>query len=368
MPLRQTSKSQLKLQAGQDFMRALKGQISAIRSPTDLRATLGTYFKMTVVIAWFLLSYAALLTTSSNWVSIQLCVSLGLSIAAIGFNVFHDSIHGAICRSRWGNRVWAFLSCSLIGASHFIWRHKHNYLHHQFPNIQNWDDDLETRGALRLAPSQPWKPIYRFQHWYAPLVYSFTTIEWVFVRDFIRYFSGRMNSAQSLPSMTIGDHLEFWLSKTLYLVLTVVIPLQFVSPFRYGVGFLIVHFTTSIVLAVIFQLAHVMSESEFPTPQPDTGKLELNWAQLQFATTVNFAPRNRLLGWYCGGLNFQIEHHLFPGVSHAHYRELSPVVQATAKEFGYPYHSIPSQWGALTDHFRMLKRFSKHATGVNGAE
>ena len=350
--------ARLKMLPNQDFMKILKSRIAELVRPDRQRATVGAYVRVLIVLAWFSLSFVGLLLSKSTALSVFLCVSLGLAIAAVGFNVFHDSVHGAFSYRRWINRFWAFISCSLIGPSHFIWRHKHNYLHHQYPNIEGWDDDLETRGGLRLSPSQRWSARYRYQHLYAPVVYALTTMEWVFVRDFVRYFSSKMNESQRLPKMKVSDHVEFWMSKIIYVALTVVLPLTIFPLRKFLIGFLIVHVTASLVLAVVFQLAHVMKESQFPKPNQKSGRIDLDWAQLQLATTVNFAPTNKLLSWYCGGLNFQIEHHLLPGVCHSHYKKVSPLVKATAEEFGYPYHSLPTHWQALRDHFGMLKRLS----------
>lgn len=339
-------------------MKVLKSRVAESIGKESQRATLGTYFKAVILLAWFSLSYLGLFFSQSNLLSILLCVSLGFATAALGFNVFHDAIHGSFSYRRWENQLLAFMSCNLIGASHFIWRHKHNYLHHQFPNIQDWDDDLETRGGLRLSPTQPWLPKFRFQHIYAPFIYALTTLEWIFLRDYIRYFSSYLNGIQKLPKMTLSEHLEFWISKVIYIGLVVVLPLMFFPWLNVLLGLLIVHASASLVLAGIFQLAHGMEESQFPVPNASSGKIDMDWAQLQFATTVNFAPSNKILSWFCGGLNFQIEHHLLPGVCHAHYKKLSPILKATANEFGYPYYSLPTHWQAIRSHYRTLKKLA----------
>lgn len=359
---KQPHSQRLKILANPDFMKVLRSRVNNTLGTTNQRATFGLWFRGTLILMWFAFSYLGLFFIKSAPLQLLLCFSLGLATACVGFNIFHDSIHAAFSYRKWINRSLAFLSCSIAGPSHFIWRHKHNYLHHQFPNIQDWDDDLETRGGLRLSPLQKWSERYRYQHIYAPFIYALTTMEWVFVRDFIRYFSTRMNETQSLPKMSPADHIEFWISKVIYFALTVVIPLCYFTAPQYIAGFLVVHLVASVVLAVVFQLAHVMSESQFPSADPESGKINLNWAQLQLATTVNFAPKSHLLSWYCGGLNFQIEHHLLPGVCHAHYKKISPIVEATALEFGYPYNTVSSHWGALADHFGMLKRLSRPET------
>jgi len=342
-------------------MRILKARVAEAQAKVakSKAPVAQTYLSITFFLTWFFLSYFGLYYSTNAFASILICISLGFAIAGLGFNVFHDSIHGSISKHAWANRVLAFLSCSILGPSRVIWKHKHNYLHHQFTNIQDWDDDLETRGALRLSPSQPWLEKYRFQNIYAPFIYALTTLEWVFFNDFVRYFKKKINPSQRLPRLTVGDHVEFWISKIICIVFTVVLPLHYFSVPAFILGFLIAHSVASIILAVVFQLAHVMNESQFPISDPSSGKMNMDWVHLQLATTVNFAPTNRLLNWYCGGLNFQIEHHLLPRIHHSHYRNLAHIVETTAKEFGYPYHTQPTHWHAIRDHFGMLKKLSR---------
>ena len=73
-------------------------------------------------------------------------------------------------------------------------------------------------------------------------------------------------------------------------------------------------------------------------------------------TTVDFAPRSRLLAWYLGGLNFQVEHHLFSRVCHIHYPALAPIVKQTAREHGLPYHHNGTFLQAVGSHARTLYR------------
>jgi linoleoyl-CoA desaturase len=343
-------------------MKTLRARVAVLPLEKQ-RATGAIYAKAVFWLMTFFGAFTALFFVENTVASLALCVLIGLAIAAIGFNIFHDSIHGSLSHKRWVNRFWAFVSCTALGAGHFGWRHKHNYLHHMFPNMEGIDDDLETRGGLRLSQHQPYLARYQFQHIYAPLVYAMTSIEWVFVRDYIRYFSGSINPLQKLPPMKTSDHVEFWSSKILYLAFAVALPLFYFSSLEYLAGFAVVHLVTSVTLAAIFQLAHVAEPSAFPLPEGSGNHLKMEWPELQLATTVDFGTRNRILSWYCGGLNYQVEHHLLPGVSHAHYPTVGPIVERTSREFGYPYYSLPTYWDALVSHYRMLKRFGRAEVG-----
>jgi linoleoyl-CoA desaturase len=123
-------------------------------------------------------------------------------------------------------------------------------------------------------------------------------------------------------------------------------------------GFLILHFVAGLALSCIFQLAHVLESSEFPNP-PDTRKMENNWAIHQLLNTADFAPKSRIMAWFIGGLNHQIEHHLFPHICHVHYKKLAKVVRETAQQYGIPYQVQPTFVHALVQHAKMLHKLGK---------
>ena len=103
-----------------------------------------------------------------------------------------------------------------------------------------------------------------------------------------------------------------------------------------------------------FQLAHIVPETETPTPDSE-GKLANTWAIHQLFTTANFAPQSKLVGWITGGLNHQVEHHIFPHISHVHYHTIAKIVRQTAQEFELPYHEHPSFGAALIAHLKQIK-------------
>jgi linoleoyl-CoA desaturase len=123
-------------------------------------------------------------------------------------------------------------------------------------------------------------------------------------------------------------------------------------------GFLLMHFTAGLLLSSIFQLAHVMTDCEFPTPT-DERKMENNWAIHQLLNTANFSPRSKMIFWFVGGLNHQIEHHLFPHICHIHYKHVAPLVKETALEYGLPYYEQRTFMSALFEHARTLKQLGR---------
>jgi linoleoyl-CoA desaturase len=348
-----------------EFFQAVRRRVDAHFEGRPRRGDPRLYRKVGIVLAWFFASFALLLAANDPWVQLGLCLSYATAGAAVGFNVFHDSIHGSFSPSSRVNQWVARLACAVLGPARYFWWFKHNRLHHSFTNVYKWDDDLETRGALRLSPRQPWLEKHRNQHRFFWLLYGLTTLEWVFVRDFVQYFSMKINPFREIPPMSRAERVEFWVTKAIYFAFFVGLPFALVPFWRCLVGMLIFHFVLSVELALIFNLAHASEGAEFPEPEMRAGDrdatvgLDTEWAVHQLATTVNFGRESRLLTWLSGGLNHQIEHHLFPGTAHTYYPELSPLVQETAREFGVPYNDHSTYLGALRSHWRMLARLAQ---------
>ena len=229
-------------------------------------------------------------------------------------------------------------------------------LHHSYPNVFEWDDDIETRGHLRLSPEQAWRPQYRSQHLYFLPLYALNSIEWIFIKDFVQYFRLRINPYQHSPPLTALERVEFWLSKAAYGVAFVVAPLCLQPFVVVAAGFVVFHVVMGLLLAVFTQLAHINDAVAFPAlgraPRAD------DWAAHQVRTTANFATRNPLVNWFAGGLNFQIEHHLFPHLPHTRYPAISVMVREVTQQFGLPYLEYPTIGQAIAAHVRLLHRLS----------
>jgi linoleoyl-CoA desaturase len=125
------------------------------------------------------------------------------------------------------------------------------------------------------------------------------------------------------------------------------------------IGYLVFGIVTGLVISIVFQLAHTVEHTHFPMPDEDTGRMEDEWAIHQLKTTANFAPRNKLISWYVGGLNFQVEHHLFPKISHVHYPQISRIIKQTCQEFGVPYIEYPKMRYAVASHIAFLKEMGR---------
>lgn len=282
---------------------------------------------------------------------------MGMTLASIGFNIMHDACHGSYSTKKWVNDVLG-LSLNALGGNAFIWKFKHNIIHHTYTNVDGLDDDIGKSPVMRQCTTQKWVPAHRFQHIYVVLVYALSSFLWVFLMDFTKYFTQRVFTTP-LQKMSVNEHVVFWLSKALYLLFYIAIPVYFVGWQAWAVGFASMHVMLGLTLAIVFQLAHVVEHAEFEVAGIEPKLIENEWAVHQVKTTSNFAPRNKIISWYVGGLNYQVEHHLFPRVSHVHYPGISKIVEDTCEKHNLPYNTFRTMSGAIASHFRMMKELGK---------
>jgi len=283
-------------------------------------------------------------------------VIMGFGMAGLGMATMHDANHGSFSKKRWVNKLFGN-SLYLLGGFPANWRYQHNTLHHGFPNIEGQDEDIAPPNFLRLSPHRPLKKMHRYQYLYAWFFYSLMTISWIIVKDFRRLKKYKDEGVRLAGKKSYSYILtDLIISKILYYALFLVLPLLTVPVAWYWIvlGFLLMHFVGGLVLAAIFQTAHVVPTSEYPLPD-ENGEISNNWAVHQLYTTCNFAPKNCVITWLIGGLNHQVEHHLFPNISHVHYANIADIVKEKAQKFGMPYHVNRSFWGAVGQHARMLK-------------
>jgi len=309
--------------------------------------------KAAMIVVWFGLSYTALLFAPTLAAALVAALSLAIGASALGFSVFHDANHGTLFRRAVSNLYAARVCSVLLGPSRHFWVYKHQGLHHRQPNVLGWDDDLETRGRLRLSPASAWKPRFRLQELKAVLYYGLNTIEWLFWKDFHCLIHGRLNDWHSLE-LDKHQRVEFLICKGLY-VLLFVLPPFLTLPLVWAAGaFVVFHFVLGWILAVVFQLAHLTPGMEF-----EGVRAEDDWARHQLRTTADFATGSRVATWFTGGLNHQIEHHLFPNVAHTHYSSLRPVVRLIAERHGVQCHDLGCISHAVGQHFSLLRSLGR---------
>ncbi len=342
------------------FEAELKQRVSAYFNDNNLKST-GNYKLWTKAIILFVAHvsiYIGLVFYTPSWpLALLTCMLLGLATSGIGFNVMHDGSHGSFSGNKTLNK-FAGWSLDLFGGSSYMWKVKHNVAHHTFTNIHGADDDIQAEPFMRMCETQKLYKIHRFQHIYCILTYGLLYFLWVFFFDFKKYFTG-MVGAVPVPKLSLKENIIFWGSKVLFIIIAMWIPYTQVGFSAMMIGFLTYCFFTGVFIALVFQLAHVVEKAHFPVV-PANGRIADEWAVHQLQTTVNFATDNRFWTWLLGGLNYQVEHHLFPTVSHVHYPAISKIVKGTCADYDVVYNEYPRMSQALVSHVRLLKYLGRN--------
>jgi len=347
----------IKYTHGAEFYRVLKHDIDYYfkRTGYPRRDILQVYLKPGLLLAWFTGSYISLLFIADGWWQAGLlAVSLGLAMAGIGFNIQHDGGHSSYSSRQSVNRLMA-MTLDMLGGSSYIWKWKHNLLHHNYSNIVGADDDIDIGPLGRLSPDQPHYCLHRFQHFYTWLLYGLLPFKWQLLDDIKSLFQGKIGTHE-LPRPSGSELVILVAGKCVFLCLAFLIPMSYHRPGRVVLLYVVTSLTLGFTLSVVFQLGHCVEEASFVVPLEGTNRIDKEWAVHQVATTIDFARGNPFLTWYLGGLNFQIEHHLFPQISHFHYPALSTIVEAACAEHGIKYFAHRTLFSALASHFRLLRR------------
>lgn len=338
-----------------DFHKELKARVFKYFEENKKRVTgnFSLHFKAVLLWSLYIAGYFHLLFSAApGWVKIIECLIMGGLTAAIGFNVMHDGGHGSFSRHKFVNKLAAY-SVNILGASAFMWHTKHNIVHHTYTNVDGVDDDIQI-PLVRTCTTQKKYSIHKYQHIYIWVLYSLLMITWLFYTDYRKYFTRRVGSV-AIQKISPLTHIAFWAAKLGYAAIMIFLPIYMVGFKAWLIGFIIIILTAGFVLSIVFQLAHAVQETDFP--MPDTAnKINSEWALHQINTTANFATKNKLISWLVGGLNFQVEHHLFPKISHVHYPAISKIIKSTCQEFGVKYHEFAHMRNAIASHFRYIKK------------
>ncbi len=341
---------------------------------TELKQEVGTYFKQRnisengnwalyhktiVLIALYVGIYFSLLFLHMPAVvAITLCAILGLVMASIGFNVMHDACHGSYSKNETVNNILGY-SLNILGGNAFIWKQKHNIIHHTYTNVDGIDDDIAKSPVIRQCYTQKWVPAHKVQHLYLPLIYAITSLAWVFIMDFQKYFSGKIFRTP-IWKMDNKERIIFWAGKLFFALFYMALPIYLLGFSTWIIGFLVTHVFMGFTLAIVFQLAHVVENVHFVEANEQDLHIEDSWAKHEVMTTANFAPKNFFVNWFVGGLNYQIEHHLFPKVSHIHYPAISEIVKRICAKHNITYNEFPTMWSAVKSHFKVMKEFGQN--------
>lgn len=326
----------------------------------SMKGNASMVIKTIVMLSFYIVPFIIILTVSmSAWVGLLLAIIMGIGVAGVGMGVMHDAVHGSYSSKRWLNNLFGG-TLYLLGSNVFNWKIQHNILHHTHTNINGVDEDIESRGPMRFSEHVPLKKIHKYQYIYAFLFYGLMTFSKL-TKEFTQL--AKYNKAGITRKNGINPVVEYTKMiayKLIYLFVIIGLPIILTNFtwWQVVIGFIVMHFITGAILSTIFQMAHVVEGAEQPMPN-EKGIIENDWAIHQLNTTSDFGRKNLFLNWYIGGLNFQIEHHLFPNICHIHYRKISPIVEQTAHQFGLKYNLKPTFFNAFASHVRRLKTLGK---------
>lgn len=317
--------------------------------------------KSIVFLSFYIIPFIAILFFNpSNGLSLLLWTVMGLSLSGVGMSIMHDANHGAYSANQKVN-YWMGNTLNLVGGSVFNWKLQHNVMHHTYTNIADYDDDIADKLILKFNPHTKVKWYHKLQFIYAFFFYGILTIYWALLKDFVqfaKYTKQGVNTSTKKQNRIILT--KIIISKIIYFGIFFALPVFVfkISFLKILLGFLIMQFIAGLILTVIFQLAHTVEGTSHPLPN-ENYTIENNWFIHQMNTTVNFSRHNKLLSWYVGGLNFQVEHHLFPNICHVHYPQISEIVKSTAEEFGIPYLENKTFISALKSHIVAVIKLGK---------
>jgi linoleoyl-CoA desaturase len=318
--------------------------------------------KTVIIMSAHILPFLAITFLITNpWLSVLAWFAMGFSMAGIGFSIMHDANHGSYTPYDKLNKTLGFV-LNYIGGSSKNWRIQHNILHHTYTNILGMDEDISPGDTLRFSPHAERKAHHKYQHYYAWFLYMLMTILWITTKDIKGAFRYHKMGLTKTQNKSFAVYLSIIIgSKIVYYSTFLVLPLVYAPVAWYVVviGFAVMHFTCGLILALVFQPAHVVPSSPYCLPD-DSGNVEADWAVNQLYNTANFATKAKLLSWYVGGLNFQVEHHLFPNICHIHYKKLAKIVEETATEFNLPYFNMRTFKDAIVEHKNMLRDLGRY--------
>ena len=355
---------------GQDFNATLKKRVRAYFKDNNISRYANTNMKIKTIfmfslyfIPYFLMIFGLV---TNIWLIVLCWALLGFGMAGIGMSIIHDANHGSYSKNSKVNYLLG-RAMNLVGAFAPNWKIQHNVLHHTYTNITHFDEDVDPPVPIvRFTPHDKYRKIHKYQFLYAWFFYSLMTVAWITIKDFQQLFRYKgMGLTKTENENFTPLFWELLISKLVYYTYIFVLPLIFMDVPWWGLLLLLLmkQLIAGFTLAIVFILAHVVPEAAFPKATDDL-RIENNWAIHQLETTSNFGPKSRIFQWFIGGLNYQVEHHLFPNICHVHYKKLSVIVKQTAEEFGVPYYSEPTFFSAVRSHARMLKQLGQPTPAV----
>jgi len=279
---------------------------------------------------------------------------MGILIVLNFLNLIHDAVHGAIFQSKIANKICIHFF-DLLGANSYMWKLRHVRFHHNYPNVNGWDTDIEQSPLARIYPTGSFSKLHKYQHIYLPFLYPFYLPNWLLVRDFKDFFK-KDNIIHKLIQIPRIEYVKLFVFKLFFFFYMIVIPKLVLSItwFQMVAAFIILLFTASIFSLIVLLSPHANVENIFPEPD-SKNNLPFGWMMHILQTTNDVTHDNFFTRFFMGCFNFHVIHHLFPNVSHVYYPEITREFEKFAMANKLPYKSYPLAT-SLKNHYSLLKQ------------
>jgi len=276
--------------------------------------------------------------------SILKSITLGVLMAMIGLCIQHDANHGAVSRKGIINRAWGYTQ-DWIGGSSLLWKHHHVLLHHAYTNVLEYDPDITT-VVLRLHKDVKHKYMHYLQKIYIWFLLLLLPINWHFAESLDLYHMNHMS--HKISSMATNEMRIGLLLRALFYIRFYIIPL-----YLYPSLYTLLNICISLAVGGIYLGVNFIISHNFEGVLNSSANASADWAisQIESSSTVG----GRTLGFFHGGLNYQIEHHLFPRISHVHYYKIKPIVQEWCKKNDIKYTYYDTLWSNIYSCYKYLE-------------
>ena len=314
----------------------------------------GIIIKAVVFSAAFVGSYTTILLAQTFWVLLIAYVMLGFTLVLLGLNFAHDFAHNTIFKSKQVNNAFFEGLFMLMGINGYLWKKRHTHSHHNYPNTEGYDVDVELGSIVHLSANKTPKKHHKWQYLYAPILYSIYTLYWVLYKDFVLFFQ-KQHANLTFAKHDTKEAIKLWLFKGVYFSYVLVVPLL-VSPLSVGqvlVAFLVFHAVAAWLLLFTFLITHHVEDTQYFS-EHDNILSSSSWLLHQVQSSNDFHPFSTAANYIFGGFNCHVAHHLFPNVCHVYYPAISQIIYKTLLQNGIVPNKT-SFFGGIKSHIRLLK-------------
>jgi linoleoyl-CoA desaturase len=278
---------------------------------------------------------------------------MGMMMVFIFLNLVHEAVHNNLFSGKNMNRLILYIF-DFLGANSFIWKKRHEILHHNFPNITGWDADIEQASFMRISPQDRQKPVHSVQHRTFLFLYPLYIVNWLLVRDFKDFFSSQQ-IVRKICTIPLREYVILFSFKLLFLAYTILIPFMLGIPIIQSVIALFCMLIVAGVFALLVLLTpHVNVTNAFPVPD-EQNKISGGWLWHQFTTTNDVTVDNWFTRSIMANFNLHVAHHLFPHISYVYLPEVTHVIREYAAANHLPYRTY-SMIDSLQSHLQLIRQ------------